>query len=636
METEHASLTLAIALAAGVFAQSLARHLRLPGIIVLLTLGALLGPELLGWVEPRSLGAGLFGIVDFGVAIILFEGGLNLELSRLRRQETIIRRLVTLGSLVTLIGATLVTKFILGWEWGPSLLFGSLVIVTGPTVVAPLLRDMRLKTKIKHILEAEGVLIDPIGAILAVLVLQIVLVPSPEIIAKETLGLFMRLGFGIGAGLLGGFLIGWLLQIRLLVPHGYENIFTLAAVFLIFQGCDHFVSQSGIFAVTIAGVVVGNMSTPVDQNLREFKDQLTVLLVALLFILLAADINLETIQSLGQPGAWVIAALILVVRPLTVWMSSKGCDLTWRERLFLAWVSPRGIVAAAIASLTASAMESEALAGGKELQALVFMTIAGTVIFAGLTARPVAHLLGLRLPNRDRIAILGARGLSLALGQELRKGGKPVVFLDSDPKQCKKAEDEGFLVVFGDALIERTLIRAQFELVGTAIGLTANDHLNVLFVSQAKELFQVPKAYLAIDAKDIPDKAKRVEVEQLFEATHELRRWDVRFHHGEVTVEQFDYTPPESPEMEIGQPEEARKPSVLLQERYIILTITRKERVLPMTQGYDLKKGDVASIALYQPEREKSLELLKDNGWNLRLNIPSIPESEPAIVHPTG
>ncbi len=634
METELASFTLAVALAAGVFAQSLARHMRLPGIIVLLGMGAILGPEVLGWVQPHTLGSGLFGIVDFGVAIILFEGGLNLELSRLRRQEAIIRRLVTLGAVVTLIGATLVTKLILDWEWGPSLLFGSLVIVTGPTVVAPLLRDMRLKTKIKHILEAEGVLIDPIGAILAVLVLQIVLVPSPEMLAKETLGLFMRLGFGVGAGLLGGFLIGWLLQFRAVVPTGHENIFTLAAVFLLFQGCDHFVSHSGIFAVTIAGVVVGNMGTPVDQNLREFKDQLTVLLVALLFILLAANINLDTITSLGESGAWVIAGLVVIVRPITVWLSSRGCDLTWKEQVFLGWVAPRGIIAAAIASLTASAMESNGVPGGKELQALVFMTIAGTVIFAGLTARPMAKILGLRLPNRDRIAILGARGLSLALGKELRKGTNTVVFLDSDPKQCKKAEEEGFLVVFGDALTERTLIRAQFELVGTVIGLTSNDHLNVLFVSQAKEFFRVPQAYLALESKDIPDGVKRHEIKLLFESLHDLRRWDVRFHHDEVTVEQFDYSPPVSTEMDTGQTEEPKKPSVMLQERYIILSITRKDRVLPMTQGYDLKKGDVASIALYEPEREKSLELLKESGWSLRLQIPSIPESEPAIINP--
>ncbi len=621
MEAGHASMTLAVALAAGVLAQSLARHLRLPGIVLLLATGALLGPEALGWVEPRSLGAGHFGIVDFGVAIILFEGGLNLELSRLRRQEATIRRLITLGALVTFIGATLTTKMMLDWPWGVSFLFGSLVVVTGPTVVAPLLRDMRLKPKIKHILEAEGVLIDPVGAILAVLVLQIVLVPSPEIIAKETLSLLLRVGFGVGAGLAGGFLIGWLLRLRFLVPQGYENIFTLASVVLLFQGCDHLVSHSGILAVPIAGVVIGNLRTPVDQNLREFKDQLTVLLVALLFILLAADIDWDTIRALGWSGAAVIASLVLVVRPVTVWISSKKAELSVRERLFLAWIAPRGIIAAAIASLTAAAMEAQGISGGKELRTLVFMTIAGTVLLAGLTARPVAMLLGLRLPSRDRVAILGARGLGLALGKELREGGTTVVVLDSDPTRCQEAEDAGFSVVFGDAMQERTLNRAQFELVGTAIGLTSNDHLNILFIQQAKELFRVPKVYVALESlekKGPPDQVKRYEADVLFDGPHELRRWDVRFQHGDAGIEHLEFRPkPEIPEAESAPEGDLKKGPSRSNEHYLILAVKRKDRMIPMSQDLVPREGDIASVAIYKPDHDEALRLLQTDGWEM-------------------
>lgn len=621
METAHASMTLAVALAAGVLAQSLARHLRLPGIVLLLATGALVGPEALGWVEPRSLGTGLFGIVDFGVAIILFEGGLNLELSRLRRQEATIRRLITIGALVTLIGATLTTKMVLDWSWGVSFLFGSLVVVTGPTVVAPLLRDMRLKPKIKHILEAEGVLIDPVGAILAVLVLQIVLVPSPEIIAKETLSLFLRLGFGIGAGLAGGFLIGWLLRLRFLVPQGYENIFTLASVVLLFQGCDHLVSHSGILAVPIAGVVIGNLRTPVDQNLREFKDQLTVLLVALLFILLAADIDWDTIRALGWSGAAVIASLVLVVRPMTVWISSTKAEVSVRERLFLAWIAPRGIIAAAIASLTAAAMEAQGISGGNELRTLVFMTIAGTVLLAGLTARPMAMLLGLRLPSRDRVAILGARRLGLALAKELREGGTTIVILDSDPNLCQEAEDAGFSVVFGDAMQERTLIRAQFELVGTAIGLTSNEHLNILFIRQAKELFRVPKVYVALESlekKGPPDQVKRYEADVLFDGPHELRRWDVRFQHGDAHIEHLEFRPqPELPETESAPEGDLKKIPLRSTEHSLILAVRRKDRVIPMSQAFEPREGDIASVAIYKPDYDEALKLLQTHGWEM-------------------
>lgn len=335
METGHANLTLAVALAAGVVGQSLARQLRIPAIILLLLLGVFLGPEGLGWVRPDSLGTGLFGIVDFAVAIILFEGGLNLELSRLRRQEYPIRGLITVGALITFAGSTVAVKMFLGWEWELALLFGSLVIVTGPTVIAPLIRTLRLRPHLKTVLEAEGVLIDPIGALWAILVLHLVIGSGSQTLAGETLGLLGSLVLGISLGLAGGLFLAWILKIQALVPHGYENIFALASIVLLFHGADQVMSQSGILAVTIAGVVVGNSQTPMGRDLREFKDQLTILLVGLLFILLAAGVRLEDVEQLGWPGGFVISALILVVRPFGVWLSTKGSTLSWPERLFM-------------------------------------------------------------------------------------------------------------------------------------------------------------------------------------------------------------------------------------------------------------------------------------------------------------
>jgi NhaP-type Na+/H+ or K+/H+ antiporter len=353
VEGAHPGLILALALAAGVFAQSVARHLRVPGIVLLLASGAILGPDLLSWVEPRALGRGLFDVVDVAVAVVLFEGGLNLEISRLRRAQTPIRRLVTLGALITGVGGTLAVRLLLGWPWVPAFLFGSLVVVTGPTVVTPLLRDLRLRPRVATVLEAEGVLIDPIGAILAVLVLEIALAPGTEMIASGVGGLMLRLAFGASAGAVAGLLLAALLRVRRIVPQGFENIFTLASVLLLYQGCDGVVSTSGILAVTVAGVVVGNLRTRVDRDLREFKDQLTVLLVGLLFILLAADVRLADVRSLGWGGVGVVACLVFLVRPINVGLATLGSELSRRERLFIAWVAPRGIVAAAMASVTA-------------------------------------------------------------------------------------------------------------------------------------------------------------------------------------------------------------------------------------------------------------------------------------------
>ena len=634
METTHAGLTLAIALTAGVVAQSIAKHLRIPGILILLTLGFGLGPSGFHWVDPDSLGSGLFVLVDFAVAIILFEGGLNLEASRLRRQELPIRQLISIGGLVTFVGASLSVLLFLDWSWSLAFLFGSLVVVTGPTVIGPLIRDMRLRPNIKTILEAEGVLIDPIGAILAILILHLALSAQALTLLSETVGSIFRFGFGLFMGLLGGIILGAILRVRFLVPSGFTNIFTLAAVFLLFHLSDHVISQSGILAVTIAGVVVGNFRTPVDRDLRDFKDQLTILLVGMLFILLAATIRLEDVQELGMGGLYVLGSLVLVIRPLNVWLSTRNSTLSWQERIFIGWVAPRGIVAAAIASLTAGILDERGLEGGTPLMALVFLTIAGTVGLAGITAKPLASLLGLRLPKRDRIAILGAEGLGLALGQTLRDQGLQVVYLDSDPKRCHQVEQAGFSVVFGDALQERTLLRAQMELVGTAIGLTPNEHLNSRFVDQTRHLFGVPQAFVAVESLEggkIPEHIQRHDAKVLFDGPHDIERWAVRTRHQDLDFETFSYQPPlgstEQPlEQPFGQPEESTTAAPAPNERYVILAIRRKNSITPMTMSYEIKEGDLASVAIYRPERNQALQNLRKEGW---VKIPSdLPDTQ--------
>jgi len=612
----HTSLTLATALAAGVVAQSMAHHSRIPGIVLLLLSGVVLGPEVLGWIDPTTLGDSLNWIVDFGVAVILFEGGLNLERSRLRRQEASIRRLVTWGAMVTLGGGTLAAAMFLDWPWSRAFLFGSLVVVTGPTVVTPLVRQMRLHPRLRTILEAEGVFIDPIGAILAVLVLQVALVPATATFASELKYLLARLGFGIVAGIVFGLVVGFLLRLRWLIPKGYVNIFTLAAVILLFEGCNQVISQSGLLAVTLAGVVVGNMGTAVDRDLREFKDQLTVLLVGLIFVLLAADVRLADVRALGLPSVAVLAILVVLVRPLGVCLSTIGSRLTWRERCFVALVAPRGIVAAAVASATVVAMDGHSMPGGAELRAMVFLTIATSVVLCGLTARPAATILGVRLPGRNRAAILGAQGLGLALGTVLRDAGTPVVFVDSDPKRCRFAEEAGYSVIFGDGLEERTMQRAQVDLVDTAIGLTPNTHLNSIFVGQAKQLFGVPNGCIAVDVlpgDKAPDHVQRYEGQILFDGPHDAERWDVRWRHGELVTEAFVFNGTEPREPVASEPKPGSARGV---ERFVILAIRRGGRVMPMTVGTKLKNGDVASIAIYLTEREDALIQLLESGWN--------------------
>jgi hypothetical protein len=246
-------------------------------------------------------------------------------------------------------------------------------------------------------------------------------------------------------------------------------------------------------AVTVAGVVMGNLETRVGDELRQFKDCLTVMLVGLLFVLLAADVPLDDVRGLGTSGLIVVGLLIVCARPLSVWLSTRGLNLPVGERVFMGAVAPRGIVAAAVTSITAVTLDSQGIEGGDALKALVFLVIGATVVVSGVSARPLSTLLAVRLPRRDRVAILGARGLALALAQQLRDADIPVVFLEPDPKRSRAAEEAGYTVVFGDPLEERTMLRTRPELVGVAVGLTFNEHLNSLFVRQALDSFGVPR-----------------------------------------------------------------------------------------------------------------------------------------------
>lgn len=612
MEAAHPAFTLVLALAVGVLAQSLARHLRVPGIVLLLGFGAGLGPDGVGWIHPSALGAGLFSIVHLAVAVILFEGGLNLEISRLRREQAAIRRLVTLGALITLVGGAVAVHLLLDWGLLQSLLFGSLVVVTGPTVVGPLLSDLRLRPRAATVLEAEGVLIDPVGAILAVLILEIAVAPGGETVAESALQLIYRIGFGAGVGALAGFAIAGMLRVHRVVPEGHENIFVLASVLLLFQGCDEVVSESGILAVTIAGVVVGNLRSRFDRDLREFKDQLTVLMIGLLFVLLAADVRIEEVLSLGWRGVGVVAALIFVVRPICVWACTQGSELRPAERGFVAWIAPRGIVAAAVASVTATALDSAGIPGGTELRALVFLTIAITVVLAGISAAPIASILGIRQPGRETVAILGATGLGVALGQVLRDAGRPVVVLDANPDNCRNAEEAGLSVVFGNAIQERTMLRARLANVGEAVGLTGNQVLNSVFATRARELFRVPESYIAVSQPGTGiamELVQQGDAKVLFDGAHDIERWDVRTRRGEMHIQRARFEA--EPERDDGETPPA------LGETLVFLAWTRGQRTRPMRADHVFKPGDEIAAAVYTPEREEAEAILAGLGFTL-------------------
>jgi NhaP-type Na+/H+ or K+/H+ antiporter len=592
-----------------VLAQALASRLRVPGIVLLFGAGLLLGPDGLGWLEPRALGRGLYALVSLAVAVILFEGALNLDLRRLRREGRTIRSLVTTGALLTWAGAACAARGLLGWSWELSILFGAMTIVTGPTVIGPLLRTLRVKPSVATVLEAEGVLIDPIGAIAAALTLEAVLAPDAGSLAATLLGVLPRLALGVGAGAAGGALMAFVLRRRTLLPEGLESLFVLASALAIYATCNALLSESGILAVVLAGVALANLSARLPDGLREFKGTLTEGLIGLLFVLLAADVGIHEMAALGGAGLATVAVLMFLVRPLDVFVSTLGSNLAWRERAFVAWLGPRGIVAAAIASLGAAELAARGQPGGEALRALVFLTIAVTVVLLGGLGGAVARLLGVRAPERNAVLVLGADRVGLALAGELRRGGRPVTLLDANPDHCREAEQRGWPVVFGNALEERTLARARPEQALLVIGVTSNETVNHLFASEATERFRVPRAYLALEhgSPRLPRKLlDRRGIRALFDGPRDVERWNVRFRHGQAELLRVRFTAP--PATNGAAPAGALDP-------YLMLTHERAGRVEPMHQGIEAKDGDEAAVAVLAEQRPAALTALAARGW---------------------
>lgn len=633
--TVDAALTIALALLVGVVAQSLARHLRLPGIVLLLASGVFLGPDGLGLIQPATLGKGLSTLVSFAVAVVLFEGGLNLDLRRLRREATTIRRLVILGALITALGGSLAAHYAMGWDVIPSVLFGCLVIVTGPTVITPLLRRIKVRRSVATILEAEGVLIDPVGAIIAVLALEAVIGTTGSGMGSELTHFAMRIGIGAVIGLVGGLLLALLLRLSWMIPEDLHNVFALAMVFAMFHISEAIQHESGIMAVTVAGLVFGNLRSHALRELREFKEQLTVMLIGLLFVLLAADVRIEQVQSLGKAGIITVLLLMLVVRPVNIFVCTWRTGLNWRQKMFLSWLAPRGIVAAAMATLFAESLARAGLPGGEDLRALVFMVIAMTVLVQGLTGGLMARMLGLKRPSNQGYLILGANPLALALGEALQSGGDEVVLVDTNPENCHAAEKKDFKVIFGNGLEERTMLRAEVDTRSGCLGCTANEELNLLFVRHARDDFKVAHAWLAREHRDSSlggEVVDRAGARILFGAPRALDLWSLRLGRQEAEVRAWTWSPAktaasDSADRDTGEhsvPGEAdEQPSGVpggsplkeVPEAVLPMVMLRGRRVQPVDERTSPRRGDVLLGALLVSKAEATEQVMESQGW---------------------
>ncbi|MGY8914898.1 MAG: cation:proton antiporter, partial [Flavobacteriales bacterium] len=407
----------------GILAQWVAWRLKLPAILPLILIGLFVGPVSTlfsdhgeKWIEPiwngeKGLfpGEGLYYFVSLAISIILFEGGLTLKRSEIANVGPVITKLITLGSLVTFFGAGVAAHFIFGLTWQVSFLISGLIIVTGPTVITPILRNIPLKKDVSAVLKWEGILIDPIGALVAVLVFEFISVGEGQAYTQTALIEFGKiLLFGTTFGFTFAHALAFAIK-KNFIPHYLLNVVSLSVVLLVFVQSDLFAHESGLLAVVVMGLVLGNINLPNLKELLYFKESLSVLLISILFILLAANINIEELELIFNWQMVVLLAIIVfVIRPLGVFLSTAGSDLKFKEKLFISWVGPRGIVAAGIASLFGSKLLANGEPGAEYITPIVFTVVLGTVLLNATTARLFAKVVGVFLTKSEGILIIGA------------------------------------------------------------------------------------------------------------------------------------------------------------------------------------------------------------------------------------
>ncbi|MDB4242262.1 cation:proton antiporter [Polaribacter sp.] len=503
----------------GILAQWVAWKFKIPAILPLILVGLLVGPiaaEFLSedgtkWIEPiwngtKGLfpGEALYYFVSLAISIILFEGGLTLKRDEIKNVGPVITKLITLGSTVTFLGAGIVAHFIFGLTWELSFLFSGLIIVTGPTVITPILRNIPLKKDVSTVLKWEGILIDPIGALVAVLVFEFISVGGDGAFTKTALMEFGKiLLFGTSFGFTFAHALMYAVN-KKLVPHYLLNVVSLSAVLLVFVESEIFAHESGLLAVVVMGMVLGNGNLKNLKELLYFKESLSILLISILFILLSANINIEDLQLLyNWKTAALFALIVFVIRPLGVFLSTHNSNLKLNEKLFISWVGPRGIVAAGIASLFGSKLIKQGVTGAEYITPLVFMIVLGTVLLNATTARLFAKMVGVFLKSSNAILFLGASNPARLIAKYLTDAGKRVVLIDSNKSFIESAKKEG-LEAFSTNIYDDDLTdNIELNDVGYLIAMTGSDAVNDFAITSLSNAFGEHGAYRLATSKEI-------------------------------------------------------------------------------------------------------------------------------------
>lgn len=500
---ESVLLNIALIVVLGIGAQWMAWRFRLPSILLLLLVGFLAGP-VLGLVDPQSLrGDWLFAFVSLSIGIILFEGGLSLRLSELREVGTTVLALTTVGALLTWGLGAAGLHYIVGFNRSLSVLIGAILVVTGPTVIVPLLRHVQPRGRVGTIAKWEGITIDPVGAILAVLVLEtLLLLNDPQhtgagagtVMEHVLVGLGLEIFVSIGvsvAATMGLVFVLW----RRLVPDFLRNAVTLMVVVGAFVVANVLQHEAGLLTTTLMGIALANQPFVSVQRIVEFKENLQVLLIGSLFVLLSARLELSALSYLNRDVLLFLGLLVGLVRPLAVFVSSIGSGLGWKEKAFLSWLAPRGVVAAAVASLFAFQLRPVFPGAVDGMVPVVFAVIVGTVAIYGLTAAPLAQWLGLADPNPNGVLFVGAAPWVRSIAQRVQNLGVPVALLDNNALHVRQAREDGLEAHAVDVLSEAALDDTDLYGYGRLLIALPNDEVASLAALHFSDVFDSTNIY---------------------------------------------------------------------------------------------------------------------------------------------
>lgn len=488
---QHLIEVMASILIIGIAMQWIGWRLKIPALILLILAGFIIGP-ITGWINPKEdFGDMLQPIISLSVAIILFEGGLNLKWHEFKQNSQVIYRLITWNVVATFSFGAIGSHYLVGLSMPVALIFGAIIIVTGPTVIVPLLKQANLSRQPAALLRWEGIINDPIGAVLVVLIYGYYMLSQSEtLVINIVIGLGLSLIASLVLGVGTGMIIAEAFK-KGKVPEHLKSPIILMSIFLVYTLANLIQSEAGLMATTILGITLANRKLSSLDELRRFKEYVTILLVSTIFILLTAEIDPEILQRLGWKSWLLLFLIIFVFRPVSVYLSTIKTNIHWRERLFISWVAPRGIVAAAIAGLFSPQLIAKGYTGAELLLPLVFTLIILTVVLHGLSIGWLSKKLDLASKHPDGLMLIGASDWSISLASELQKSKIPVLVIDKKWENLKSARMQNIPTFYGEILAERTEEVLELSHITKLLALTPNKSYNTLVCSQfAPELGQ--------------------------------------------------------------------------------------------------------------------------------------------------